>query len=195
MTKGTATRERILDHAVALASRDGLQGLTIGSLAQDLELSKSGLFAHFGSKEELQVQVIERATALFTEKVVRPALRAPRGEPRLREVFERWLDWGIAGLPGGCIINQASVELDDHPGPARDILAATLEQWWATMERVAQGGIEAGHFRADTDCRQVAFDLYGIVLATYLAGRMMNDPDARARATRAFDRLLAAIRR
>ncbi len=195
MTKGLATKDRILDHAVALASRDGLEGLTIGSLADELELSKSGLYAHFGSKQELQVQVIERAATLFTEQVIRPALRAPRGEHRLRQLFERWLDWGLASkLPGGCVINAAAVELDDRPGAPREVLAATLEDWWATLERVVRGGIDEGHYRPDCDPRQVAFELNGLVLTAYFAQRMMGDASARSRAESAFTHLLTSIR-
>jgi AcrR family transcriptional regulator len=191
MSKGTLTRDRILDRAVQLASRDGLGGLSIGSLAGELQLSKSGLYAHFGSKEELQVQAIERAVARFTELVLRPALRAPRGEPRIREVFRRWLDWGLGTeLPGGCFINMAAVELDDHPGKPRDVLAAVLDDWRASLERLARTAVEEGHFRSDVDPAQFCFDLYGIVLSTYLASRMMEDQHARERAAAAFERLI-----
>jgi AcrR family transcriptional regulator len=195
MSKGIATKDRILERAVALASRDGLEGITIGTLADELELSKSGLYAHFGSKEELQVQVIERAAALFTEQVLRPTLRVTRGEPRLRELFERWLDWGLnSGLPGGCFITAAAFELDDHAGKTRDVLAATLEEWRATLERVVATGVEAGHFRRDLDLRQFGFDIYGIVLGTYLAHRMMRDRSAAKRAKAAFERLIQDAR-
>lgn len=195
MSKGLATRDRILDRAVELASRDGLGGLTLGDLADDLDLSKSGLYAHFGSKEELQVQVIERAVSRFTEQVVRPALRAPRGEPRLRELFRRWLDWGLGGaLPGGCFINAAVVELDDHPGKPREVLVAVLEQWLGTLERIILGGVEQGHFRTDTDVAQVAFELYGTVLSAFTARRMLGDQRAQERATASLERLIQDAR-
>ena len=123
MRKGELTRQSIVEHAAGLASRIGLGGITIGALAGDLDLSKSGLFAHFRSKEALQLQVLEHAAARFTELVIRPALAAPRGEPRLRALFDRWRRWPEAsGLPGGCLFVQAAVELDDQPGPARDQL-------------------------------------------------------------------------
>ena len=195
MTKGTLTRDRILDRAVQVASRDGLEGLTIGGLAEELSLSKSGLYAHFGSKEELQVQVIERAVARFTDQVLRPALRLPRGEPRVREVFKRWLEWGLGSeLPGGCFINMAAVELDDHPGKPRDVLAAVLEEWRASLERLVRTAIDEGHFRSTLDAAQFGFDLYGIVLSTYLARRMMADQGAGRRAHAAFERLIKDAR-
>src|SRR3954470_3654513 len=124
MSEGTETRDRILDQTVRLASRDGLEGLTIGTLSSELHLSKSGLFAHFGSKDELQLQVLHAAVAKFNETVVRPALAAPRGEPRIRAFFEHWLAWADnPEMPGGCIFVTASVELDDRPGPQRDFFA------------------------------------------------------------------------
>src|SRR3954470_4749744 len=121
MRKGEATRQAILDHAAAQASRIGLRGLSIGQLAEELALSKSGLFAHFQSKEALQVQVLEHAAANFVDRVVRPALAAPRGIPRLRALFEGWLAWGDSQA-SGCIFVAAAAELDDQPGPARDRL-------------------------------------------------------------------------
>src|SRR4051812_33343447 len=123
MSKGFGTRDRILDQAVRIASLEGLEGVTGGELAGGLGLSKSGLFAHFGSKDSLLVQVLETASARFLELVLRPALKAPRGEPRVIALFERWLIWAEpTNLPGGCIFVAAAVELDDHPGPLRDVL-------------------------------------------------------------------------
>ncbi len=193
--RGADTREAILDHALRLASEVGLEGLTIGNLASALDLSKSGLFAHFGSKEELQVQVLERAAARFTEVVVRPALAAPRGEPRLRELFERWLRWPKAvPQPGGCIFVQAAAELDDRPGPARDRLVALQRAWLATMARVVRGAQEERHLRADLDADQLAFELLGIMLGCHHASRLLRDPRALERARRALDRLLEDAR-
>src|SRR3954464_11103649 len=123
MGKGAETRERILDQAVRLASREGLEGLTIGTLSTELGLSKSGLFAHFGSKDELQLQVLQATVQRFEETVIRSALSAPRGEPRIRAVFDRWLDWeSHPSMPGGCLLIAAAVEFDDRPGPLRAFL-------------------------------------------------------------------------
>ena len=193
MDKGDQTRLRILDHAAAVASLHGLDGLTIGGLAADLGLSKSGLFAHFGSKESLQVQVLQRAIERFRDRVIRPMLRAPRGEPRVRELFERWLAWGAdSGMPGGCVVTAAAIELDDRPGAPRDVLEAALLDWVALIGGVVGTAVEEGDFRADLDVAQFVYDLYAVFLAFHLAHRMMRDPSAESRARIAFERLMAS---
>ncbi len=195
MTRGADTREAILDHAVRLASEVGLEGLTIGRLASALDLSKSGLFAHFGSKDELQVQVLDRAAARFAEVVVRPALAAPRGEARLRALFERWLRWPReVPQPGGCIFVQAAAELDDRPGAARDRLVTLERDWLATIARVVRGAQAEGQLRADVDPEQIAFELHAIMLACHHASRLLRDRSAVERARRALDRLIDAAR-
>ncbi|HEY6929796.1 MAG TPA: TetR/AcrR family transcriptional regulator [Thermoanaerobaculia bacterium] len=194
--KGESTRAAILDHAVKLASQIGLSGISIGRLAEDLGLSKSGLFAHFQSKEALQVQVLETASERFVSEVVRPALANPRGEPRVRALFERWLDWTKSQkTPGGCLFVAASVELDDQPGPARDKLVQLQRDWLSLMANVVQAGVAEKAFRADTDPEQFAHDLYAIMLGYHHASRLLKDPRADARAHAAFERLLGACRR
>ena len=196
MRKGELTHQAILQRAVRLASRVGLEGLSIGGLAEDLGLSKSGLFAHFESKAVLQVETLEEASRIFTEHVVRPALARPRGEPRLRAAFENWLHWGrAAALEGGCLFMAASAELDDREGPARERLVQSQRDWLDTLATIARTCVSEGHFRADTDPEQVAHDLYGIALAYHHAARLMRDPRAEERASRAFEALLAAHRR
>ena len=190
MGKGDDTREAILEQATGLASRVGLHGLTIGSLAAQSRLSKSGLFAHFRSKEALQVQVVDHAAAMFVDAVVRPALAAPRGEPRVRELFERWLAWCGDMLPGGCVFIFATSEFDDEPGPVRDRLVRAQRDWMDTVATVFRTGITEGHFRADADPDQFAHDLYGIILAYHHARRLLRDPHAERRARTALDRLL-----
>ncbi len=195
MTKGMETRDAILLRATELASQVGLTGLTIGALADDLELSKSGLFAHFGSKESLQIQVLEHAADDFIEAVVRPALREARGEPRMRALFERWLTWDKDGaLPGGCVFVAAATELDDRPGPVRDRLVELQREWLELLAGSFQRGIEAGRFYQHADAHQFAQDLHGVMLAFHHAVRLMADPDAEGRARRAFDTLIAAAR-
>lgn len=191
MGKGADTRERILEQAVRLASRDGLEGLTIGTLSSELGLSKSGLFAHFGSKDELQLQVLQAAVERFEETVIRPALKAPRGEPRIRALLENWLVWadGMA-MPGGCPIIAAAVEFDDRPGPLRDFLLVAQRRHFDFMTKAARLAVEAGHFRADLDTEQLAFEINGIVLGYHHAHRMLHDPKASERARAAFERLL-----
>jgi len=195
MRKGDATHQTILDRATGLASKVGLEGLTIGALAAELDLSKSGLFAHFQSKEALQLQVLDHGAAVFVENVVRPALAAPRGEPRMRALFDHWLDWARSSpLPGGCLFVQATVELDDRPGPARDRLVEYQRQWLDVIATSLQKGIAAGAFRRDADAMQFAHDLYGVMLAYHHASRLLHDPLAETRARRAFDALLSAVR-
>lgn len=192
MGKGDETRSGILAAAGELAGQVGLGGLTIGVLASRTELSKSGLFAHFGSKESLQLQVHDYSVERFTAEVIRPALRAPRGEPRVRALFERWLEWGSA--TGGCPLLAASFEFDDQPGPVRDRLVRAQRDWLDTIAMVFSGGVTEGHFRPDADARQFASDVEGVMLAFHLASRLLEDPEAATRARRSLDVLLTAAR-
>jgi AcrR family transcriptional regulator len=195
MSRGEQTHERIVEHACRLASRNGLDGLSIGSLAGELGLSKSGLFAHFGSKEQLQLQVLQSAVARFTDMVVRPALQAPRGEPRLRALFEGWMVWDAdPELPGGCLLVAAAIELDDRPGPLRDYLVGAQRAWFATLAKAARLAAEAGHLRPDPAPEQLAFELYSVMLGFHHAKRLLRDPEASPRARAAFERLLASAR-
>jgi AcrR family transcriptional regulator len=194
-SKGEQTREAILTHALGLATRVGFEGLTIGRLAEDLRMSKSGLFAHFRSKEGLQLEILKLAGERMVDSVVRPALGAPRGEPRVRALFERWLAWEQSpSLPGGCPFMAASFELDDRPGPVRDFVVQRLRDWMDTLAGAAHIAVQEGHFRADLDCEQFAHDCQGIGLAFVHAARLMRDPRARQRAQAAFDSLLRASR-
>jgi AcrR family transcriptional regulator len=196
MTKGDLTRHAILERATALASRLGLEGLTIGRLSEELGLSKSGLFAHFGAKQALEVEVLRFAADRFIQDVVRPALAARRGEPRVRAVFERWIAWGRSHVvPGGCLFVAAASELDDRPGPARDELVRLQRDWLETIATCFRTGIAEGQFRRDADPEQFAHDLYGVMLGYHHAARLMGDPAAESRARAAFEALLAGARR
>lgn len=195
LSKGEQTREAILEHALGLATRVGLEGLTIGRLADDLKMSKSGLFAHFRSKEALQIEVLRTAGARMVEHIVKPALAAPRGEPRMRALFERWLAWEQSpALPGGCPFVAASFELDDRPGPVRDFVVQSQRDWADTLAGAARIAVQEGHFRSDVDCDQFAHDCLGIALAFVMASRLMRDPKARDRALSAFEALVRAAR-
>jgi AcrR family transcriptional regulator len=195
MRKGEATRERILESALELASTEGLTGLSIGRLADRNRMSKSGLFAHFRSKEGLQLDVLELAVARFRESVFTPALRADRGEPRLRALFMHWLEWvDQQTLPGGCLLTAAAVELDDQPGAARDTLVDAQRQWAETLARAVRIAIEERHFRADVDPPLFAFQLHSIVLGYHHARRLVRDPHAGRRAREAFEALAASAR-
>lgn len=192
MSKGDDTRERILERAFRMASKEGLEGLSIGALAEALAMSKSGLFAHFGSKEELQVEILQAAARRFADGVVRPAFRAPRGTPRIRALLENWVRW--ANSPessGGCLFVTAAVELDDRAGRPRDFLVETQRQLQEALSRSARMSIDAGHFRKDLDCRQFAFELYGLLLGYHHAKRLFRDPRAETALRTGFERLLA----
>lgn len=192
MRKGTITRTKILGTATALASEVGLEGLSIGALADRLGLSKSGLFAHFGSKEELQVATVREVQARFAAAVYAPALAAPRGLPRLRVVFDRWLEWpGSDDQPGGCVLLAAAAEYDDQPGAVRDVLVDGQRALREALERTIALAIRERHLRSDTDASQFAFELFGIVTATHHDRRLLRAPDAAGRAQRAFERLVA----
>lgn len=196
MSKGEETRRAILDHALAAASRIGIEGISIGQLAVDLELSKSGLFGHFRSKEALQLALLDHASERFIDRVVRPALRAPRGEPRVRAIFDRWTRWPTeSGLPGGCFFIPVMSELDDRPGPARDRLVALQRDLVDTLTTIIRGAIAEKHFRADLDAERMAQELYGLVLGLHLYTRLLEDPKALRRTRAAFDALVAAAER
>lgn len=196
MRKGQETRAAILGHAVRLATRIGLDGLTIGRLATDLGLSKSGLFAHFRSKEALQIQVLDAAAERFIDEVVKPAVREPRGEPRVTALFERWLAWTKSNSgPGGCLFVAAAAELDDRPGVVRERLVALQKGWLEMVGIMFSTGVTAGRFRGDLDPDEFAHDLYAIMLGFHHAARLMKDPRAEARAHGAFERLLSTARR
>lgn len=193
--KGAATHQTILEHAGKLASQLGVEGVTIGRLAVDLALSKSGLFAHFRSKEELQLQLLEYARLRFVETVIDPAFRAPPGEERVQAIFDHWLLWPEkSALPGGCIFVAASFELDDRPGPVRDRLAELQGEWFDSLERAAGSAVKRGHFRSDLDCRLFAHEMYGQLMSGHLAERLLRDPDAKERTRRAFAGLMARAR-
>jgi AcrR family transcriptional regulator len=195
MRKGELTRQTILEHAVGLASKIGLEGLTIGRLAEELELSKSGLFAHFQAKEALQLQVLDCAAGRFIDAVVRPALTAPRGEPRIRRIFERWMEWPRSTKQaGGCFFVSAAAEFDDRPGPVRDRLVQLQKDWLDTIANSVRGAIAEGHFRADVDPEQFGHDLYGVMLGYHHAARLLGDAKAAHRARTAFEALLRAAR-
>lgn len=192
--KGSRTRDAILQLAVAHACKVGLAGLTIGDLATAAGMSKSGMYAHFGSKEAMQIAVLDAAAQEFADVVVVPALAAPRGEPRIRSLVDHWLQCGRDRGPGGCVIVKASAELDEQPGPVRDRLRDLHEALDASIARMVAGGVREGHFRPDVDGRQFAFDLYAVMLGFYHAYRLLDDPRAEVRARAGVETLLTAAR-
>ena len=157
-------------------------------------MSKSGLFAHFRSKEQLQLQTMERARERFVDIVVRPALAGPRGEKRVRAVFDGWLTWSRQALDGGCIFVAAAVELDDRPGPLRDALVANERDWLELLATVAGIAVAEGEFRPDLDLQQFAFEVHAVMLGHHHASRLLRDRDAEVRTLRAFESLVEAAR-
>lgn len=192
MAKGEQTRQAILARAFELAKTSGLSGLSIGRLAEDTGLSKSGLFAHFGSKEALCVAVVEEATRQFVAFVMAPALQQPRGEPRIRALFERWVLWGQR--PGGCFFVAAIAELDDQPGPPRDAVVQATRDWLDALATAARIAVAEGHLRPELDPDQFAFDVYGIMLGFHAYQKFLRAADSLARARQSLARLLVSAR-
>jgi AcrR family transcriptional regulator len=185
----------VLGHALAQASQVGLSGVTIGTLAERARMSKSGLFAHFESKEALEIAVLEEASKRFVETVVAPALRRKRGEPRVRALLEYWRRWANAEfMPGGCVFVASIAELDDRPGPVRDRLIACQRDWLDTLTTAIRIAVEEGHFRRDLDPAQLAHDFLSLAYGTHLLGRLLRDPKAEERRRAAFEQLLSGAR-
>jgi AcrR family transcriptional regulator len=194
MRKGELTRAAILDVALDLASRDGLEGLTIGLLADKMNMSKSGVFAHFGSREDLQLEVVKLYHHRFEQEVFYPSVREPRGLPRLRSMFDRWLARVTVEIASGCIYISGAVEYDDRPGPIREELVSMVQAWQGALQRSARQAIESGDLRADIDAEQLVFEMYGLILALHHDARFLRMPGAVERARRGFERLVENYR-
>jgi AcrR family transcriptional regulator len=191
LMKGRQTRAAILDAALALASHKGLEGLSIGALAEVTQMSKSGVFAHFGSREELQISVVREYHAQFSAEVFEPSMAAPRGLPRLRALFDRWFKRVSHEIDAGCIYISGAVEFDDRPGPVRDALVAMVQTWQDALERAIRMAMDAGHLRADTDPKQVLFEVHGLILALHHDARFLRHAGADAHARTAFENVLS----
>ena len=188
--KGELTRQAIVERAARMATRIGIEGLSIGALADELDLSKSGLFAHFKSKEALQLQVLEFGIARFVETVIRPGLQAPRGEKRVRALFERWMEWPKSSGMSGCLFVALATELDDQPGPVRERLVQSQKDWLDVIANSVRTAVAEGDFHGDVDAEQFAHELYGIMLANHHAVRLLRARGAVDRTRRAFERLV-----
>ena len=191
LLKGRQTRATILDAALALASHMGLEGLSIGALAEVTQMSKSGVFAHFGSREELQISVVREYHAKFESEIFEPAMRIPRGLPRLRELYDRWFKRVSIEIDAGCIYISGAVEFDDRPGPVRDALVSMVQTWHAALERAIRMAVEEGHLRADTDPQQMLFEVHGLILALHHDARFLRRPGADVRARAGFENVLS----
>jgi len=190
-SKGESTRRRVIERAMVLAGQLGLEGVTIGELAADLGLSKSGLFAHFKSKERLQLAVLETAAEDFANHVFVAAFRTPRGEQRLNAIFENWLNWIVAPqLPGGCVFLAGAMEWDDRDGPVREALVVFFKQLYTALHKAIALAIQTNEFDSQLDVEQFASEMHGIVLKFHLDNRLLGNRDALDRARKAFARLV-----
>ena len=195
-TKGEETRAQILAAAVDQASSGGFESLTIGTLAEKTGMSKSGLFAHFGSKLDLQIAALDESARQFTDAVFRPALKAPRGVRRLRTLIENWITWPQrASLPGGCPIDAASREYQHQPGPMRDAILDRQRQLDAALAKAVELAVETGELAPSTDTRQFAFEFLAIILVFYRYEMVLGPDESRKRARTAFENLVERFRR
>jgi AcrR family transcriptional regulator len=189
--KGQQTKAVIVDAALGLATQIGLEGLSIGALAEVTQMSKSGVFAHFGSREELQISVIREYHHRFEQEVFFPAIQAERGLPRLRALFANWMQRTSVEIDSGCLYISGAVEFDDRPGPVRDALVGSVRTWHEAMRRAILGACEAGHLKTPLDAGQVLFEIHGLILALHYEARFLKSRGSQARAVRGFENILA----
>jgi len=189
MTKGEDTKLMILEVGLDMASQLGLEAVSIGALAKATRMSKSGLFAHFQSKENLQNDILRYAGQLFSEGVVAPALKTQAGIPRIRALVRNWVDW-TAKLTGGCIFVQASHDFKDRPGRVREFLMLQQEAWIDSLRRIAQSAVRVGDFREDTDLDQFAFEMYSLLLGFHLYFKLLENEETEQHQQNALDALI-----
>ncbi len=189
--KGQQTKLAIVDAALGLATQIGLEGLSIGVLAEVTGMSKSGVFAHFGSREELQISVIREYFARFEQEIFYPALHEARGLPRLQALFANWMQRVTVEIQSGCIFISGAVDFDDRPGPVRDALASSVKTWLAAVQRAVVQAKEEGQLAAEADERQICFEIHGLILAVHYEARFLKTPGSIERATQAFAQILA----
>jgi AcrR family transcriptional regulator len=190
MRKGEQTRTAIVEAALHIAGQDSLETLTIGRLAERMEMSKSGVFAHFGSREELQLAVLKEYERRFVQDVLLPALKEPRGLPRLEAMFHRWVDRVSVEITNGCVFVSGAVEYDDRPGPIRDELVRMVRSWQRELVRAIKQAVEVGHLRDDTDPQQLVFAMHGLVLALHHDARLLHSRDSVSRGRVGFTQLI-----
>jgi AcrR family transcriptional regulator len=190
LQKGQQTKAAIIEAALGLATQIGIEGLSIGALAEVTQMSKSGVFAHFGSREELQISVVREYHRRFEEEVFYPAMKEPRGLPRLRALFRNWMHRTSLEIDSGCLYISGAVEFDDRPGPVRDALMGSVKSWLDAMHRSIVQAKEEGHLRADIDEHQLAFEIHGLILALHYEARFLRNPGSVARANAGFDHIL-----
>ena len=192
--KGDQTRAAIVEAALAMASRDGLEGLTIGTLADQMRMSKSGVFAHFGSREDLQLAVLKEYVGRFVDEVLRPAVKKPRGLPRLEAILDRWVAFLARELTRGCIMIAGAVEYDDRPGPLREAMVSIITGWKAELLKAIRQAMAEGHLKSSFDAPQMVFEIYGLMLAMHQDARLLRSADSAKRARAGLRRLLDSAR-
>ncbi len=190
MHKGQQTKAAIIEAALGLATQIGLEGLSIGALAEITQMSKSGVFAHFGSREELQISVIREYFGRFEQEIFYPALQAPHGLPRVKALFDNWMQRVALEIQSGCIFISGAVEFDDRPGPVRDALASSVQTWLQALYRALVQAQECGHLAADSDPHQMGFEIHGLILALHYEARFLKNPGSLDRANTAFANIL-----
>lgn len=190
MHKGQQTKQAIIDAALGLATQIGLEGLSIGALAEVMGMSKSGVFAHFGSREELQISVIREYHDRFENEVFYPAVQQARGMERLRTLFANWMNRTSVEIDSGCLYISGAVEFDDRPGPVRDALASSVQTWLNAMLRAIEIAKQCGHLRADADENQMAFEIHGLILALHYEARFLKTPGSIQRGNQGFENIL-----
>ena len=190
LQKGQQTKLAIVDAALGLATQIGLEGLSIGVLAEATQMSKSGVFAHFGSREEMQISVIHQYFAQFEQDVFYAALSEPRGLPRVKALFANWMKRVAVEIQSGCIFISGAVEFDDRPGPVRDALATSVQTWLGAMNRAIVLAKACGDLHVDADEEQMAFEIHGLILALHYEARFLKKPGSIGRANKGFDNIL-----
>ena len=190
LQKGQQTKQVIIDAALGLAEQIGLEGLSIGALAEVTRMSKSGVFAHFGSREELQISVIREYYQRFSHEVFFPAMNVPRGLPRVRALFANWMKRVAIEIQSGCIFISGAVEFDDRPGPVRDALASSVQTWLTALHRAVALAKQESHLVPDADEAQVVFEIHGLILSLHYEARFLKNPGAIERAHTGFENIL-----
>jgi len=189
--KGQQTKAAVVDAALNLASQVGLEGLSIGAVAELTHMSKSGVFAHFGSREELQISVVRAYHRRFELEVFRPTLTQPRGLPRLRALFANWVKRTTAEIDAGCLFISGATEFDDRPGPVRNALVESFRLWQAAIQHAIAQAKKAGHLRVEADEKQIVFEIHGLILALHYEARFLRLPDSIERAATGFETIIA----
>ena len=189
MPKEKVTKNDIIQKGLEMASHLSLEALTFGELAKEMKMSKSGLFAHFQSKENLQLDILNYAAQQFAEEVILPSLKVERGIPRIKAIVNKWIKWG-SRLGGGCIFVDSTTEFNDRPGNIQNLLFAQQKRWVDILRKIGESAVKSGDLKPDCDCEQFAFDLYSLILGYYYYDQLIKDPKIDERVQKSFMQFL-----